>query len=828
MQLQKYEQEHIDLVEQSAGECTVLLKTNNCFPLGSPCKIAAFGNGVRHTVKGGTGSGEVNSRFSVNIEEGLKAANFEIVSGEWLDKYDEMRVQAKKDFIKRLKAEAREKHQNSLIYGMGKSMPEPEHNLQLVGDSDVAIYVLTRDSGEGNDRSVVPGDVKLANSEIRDILECNRRYDKFMLVLNVGGVVDLSEVMEVQNILLLSQLGVVTGNVLADILLGKQIPSGKLTTTWAKYEDYSTIGNLGDPYDTYYKEGIFVGYRYFDTLNIKPLFPFGFGLSYTNFNIEKAEIKKTENLDFVPLYSKTTPIGFELTTTITNTGTYSGKETVEYYINLPNGKLKKAKQELIAFNKTKLLSPGESEILKTCFALTDFSSYDEETSTYILEKGDYILRYGNNSRDTTPFSVIRITESIDILKARNLLGDPGYKDYEPEDKYTTALENISNLPVIEINASEINTTIVEYEITHQRHPLISTLSDEELALMCVGAHDPSKKGIAAVIGNAATHIAGGAGETCSQFESRGISYLTMADGPAGLRLAREYYRDNDKCLAIGASMLPESMYDFLSTPAKFIMKLLGLNGSKAPKNAKIEYQYATAIPIGTAIAQSWNTTLAEAYGNLVGKEMQLFGVNLWLAPALNIHRSILCGRNFEYYSEDPLISGLMATAITTGVQKHPGCGTTIKHYAANNQELNRYNSNSNVSERAMREIYLKGFGLCVVRSQPNAIMTSYNLLNGVHTSEHRGLIEGILRAEYGYNGISMTDWNIEAMSGKNQLHRSTVAGEVAKAGNDLFMPGCKKDQEHILSMLSNGSLTREQLEINATRTYRMIKKLKSI
>ena len=207
--------------------------------------------------------------------------------------------------------------------------------------------------------------------------------------------------------------------------------------------------------------------------------------------------------------------------------------------------------------------------------------------------------------------------------------------------------------------------------------------------------------------------------------------------------------------------------------------------------------------------------------------MEMYGVQLWLAPALNIHRSILCGRNFEYYSEDPLVSGMMAASITIGVQNHKGCGTTIKHYATNNQETNRYGNSSNVSERALREIYLKGFGLCVRLSQPKSVMTSYNLLNGKHTAESRDLIESILRCEFGFKGIVMTDWVVSDGIGNNpkDIHPKVKPQLTAAAGSDLFMPGCKKDYNNMMAGLADGSVTREQLQINATRVYRMAKEL---
>ncbi|MBE6969963.1 MAG: glycoside hydrolase family 3 protein, partial [Ruminococcaceae bacterium] len=230
--------------------------------------------------------------------------------------------------------------------------------------------------------------------------------------------------------------------------------------------------------------------------------------------------------------------------------------------------------------------------------------------------------------------------------------------------------------------------------------------------------------------------------------------------------------------------------------------------------------------IGTALAQSWNTELAEGCGDVVGSEMERFGVHFWLAPALNIHRSILCGRNFEYFSEDPLISGKMAAAITCGVQKHPGCAATIKHFCANNQETNRYTNNSLVSERALREIYLRGFEICVREAQPLGLMTSYNLLNCEHTSERRDLCEDILRSEWGYRGIIMTDWLISLMpASKDSPYRKAKAALIAAASGELVMPGDKKNVKDILSALQSGELTRSQLEVNASRLYRVWKKL---
>lgn len=325
-----------------------------------------------------------------------------------------------------------------------------------------------------------------------------------------------------------------------------------------------------------------------------------------------------------------------------------------------------------------------------------------------------------------------------------------------------------------------------------------------------------------IIGNASGRVAGAAGETTGQLDEREFPVMVMADGPAGLRLSRKYLKDDKGIHPIGETM-PATIADFLPKPLIWLMSLFA---KKEKPGDKVYEQYATAIPIGTAIAQSWNLEFAQKCGDVVGDEMERFHVQLWLAPALNIHRSIRCGRNFEYFSEDPFISGKFAAALTKGVQKHPGCGTTIKHYAANNQETNRYNNNSQVSERAMREIYLKGFEICVREAQPCAVMTSYNLLNGKHTSERRDLIEDILRSEFGFEGIVMTDWIINGGTmNKASVHPAPQAAKIAAAGGDLTMPGGKNDFNGILEAVQKGELSRRQLQINATRIGRMAKRL---
>ncbi|WP_039832169.1 glycoside hydrolase family 3 protein, partial [Paenibacillus sonchi] len=313
----------------------VLLKTNGDFPLRNTGEIALYGSGSRQTIKGGTGSGDVNSRFYVTVEQGLENAGFTITTKDWIDRYDRVQKQAHQEFVAGIKSKAQATGVPAIMLGMGAVMPEPEYELPFEGAGDTAIYVLSRISGEGSDRNAVDGDLKLTQTEIRDILNLAKTYSHFMLVLNVGGVVDLTPVLEVPNILILSQLGVVTGDALADVLLGQSYPSGKLTATWSAWDDYSQIGDFGQEDDTRYREGVYVGYRYFDSAAKTPLFPFGYGLGYTQFRI----VESVVSLDGSHV---------NVTVTVKNMGSTSGKEVVQLYVSVPSGKLDQPFQTLPA------------------------------------------------------------------------------------------------------------------------------------------------------------------------------------------------------------------------------------------------------------------------------------------------------------------------------------------------------------------------------------------------------------------------------------------------------------------------------------------------
>ena len=791
MELLHYEKEHLDRCRALAPECMVLLKKNGDFPLDVPGKLALYGSGARRTVKGGTGSGDVNSRHFTTIEEGVENAGFTVTTKAWLDGYEQEWQKGRQAFIADIQRQAKEQHTQAVFLGMGAVMPEPEYTLPLDGEGNTAVYVVSRISGEGNDRKPQAGDLCLTETEIRDILACKEQYKRFLLVLNVGGVVDLTPVLAVENILVLSQLGAVTGDAFADVLLGKAGPSGKLTTTWASAaETTGAVREFGDKNETRYYEGIYVGYRYYDSTGKTPLFPFGHGLSYTEFAVSDV---------------KTSVSGTAVTVsaTVKNCGQHPGKEVLQLYVTAPWGELDQPYRRLAGFAKTKELAPGESCEAKVTFRMEQLASFDTKKSAAVLEQGDYILRLGD-----TPCAVLALPETVCLRKLDHIGGKDAFADWKPEHTWKDeALPELVRLPLDPAAFAALSwpaPAVIDEKIKGT----VAALSDEQLVHLVIGAAHESG-GLASVIGSASSSVAGAAGESYAKVP--GVPKIVMADGPAGLRLSQHYTKDEKGIHPIGETM-PAGITDFLPPIAKWGMNLFT---GKTPKGEVLD-QYCTAIPIGTALAQSWTAEVWEACGDIVGEEMERFGVHLWLAPAFNIHRSPLCGRNFEYCSEDPLLSGLVGAGITRGVQKHPGKGVTIKHFCANNQETNRYQSNSAVSERALREIYLKPFEVCIGEADPAALMTSYNLLNGTHTSERADILKGFLRGELGWNGLIMSDWVVGGVSTRGSTYRTAKAAPSVKAGNDLFMPGSKGNYKDTLTALQGKNrettLTRAELE----------------
>lgn len=640
----------------------------------------------------------------------------------------------------------------------------------------------------------------------------------------MGGVVDLSPLGDVANILLLSQLGATVGDAFADVLLGRTYPSGKLATTWAAWDEDDQIGDFGDPDDTHYREGVYVGYRFYDSTGKEPLFPFGFGLGYTTFDVQIRQV----SLDGARV---------SIDIDVTNTGGYLGKEAIQVYASVPAGRLDQPLQALAGFTKTDEITPGATARITVDVDLTDLASYDEAARATVLEAGRYMLRAGTSSRQLSPVAVVELAQDATVRHLTGDLREPGFTDWKPEAP--AVLDIPAGLPVLTVDPADLRLPDhaepdeqAAPEDVRQALTLARELSDDELIHTVLGDYRRGEES-GSIVGAASTTVIGAAGQTTTRIP--GLPSIIMADGPAGLRLAPTYGVDAEGPFSLGDSSLPATFLDLMDDAGR---EALGIADEPEPREpAEIREQYATAIPIGTALAQSWNPALAGQLGDVVGAEMERFGIHLWLAPAFNLHRSVLCGRNFEYLSEDPLLAGRIAAAITHGVQSHPGRGVTIKHLACNNQETNRLNSNSRVSPRALRDLYLRAFEICVRQARPAAVMTSYNLINGVHTSESAQLLEVILRREWGFDGLVMTDWVVDGMTRSDMKHPRATAAATIKAGNELFMPGGETDREDLLAALERGSagrgpdgriapedggvsLTRDELEKQAARVIR--------
>ena len=808
------ERSHSDSVRRIAGECMVLLENDGVLPLSGPQKVALYGNGARATVKGGTGSGEVNSRYSVSVEQGLEEAGFEITTKQWLAEQDRV-------IQEEFGAYMADVHQRAEAMGIPDFfvmfnehfVPKALAPFQQA-EGDLAIYVLGRNSGEGSDRYAEEGDYELTQAEVALLTALGRSYKKVIVLLNLGGVINAATLKAIPGIsamLLISQSGNMGGHIVADVLLGKSIPSGRLTDTWAeKYMDYPSSAtfshNNGNWNDEYYTDGIFVGYRYFDTFNVKPLYPFGYGLNYTTFTMETLGASADEKQ-------------VSVTVKVTNTGAFSGREVVQVYGSAPRAGLEKPMQVLCGFGKTRLLQPGQCQELKVSFDLTNLESYDPAKAAYVLEAGEYVIRVGVNSRNTHVAALVRLDETVETKKVRNIcpldeefveISCAGVECWKPENE--DAEKAVA--PVFAISAAKVPTVTIEYagepepfapagtdhvitleEVRDGKYTmeqLVSQLSVEEMAEWCVGAARDNEN----VIGSASKAVPGAAGETSLALAYRGVRDMINADGPAGLRLLAHFRTNAQGELLPGGSAIGGMAEDF------------------APKQeGDVDYyQYCTAIPIAWLLASSWDLELIEKCGDIVGAEMETFGVRVWLAPGMNIHRNPLCGRNFEYYSEDPLLSGLCAAADVRGVQKHPGVGTSIKHYFANNQEDNRMYCNAHIKERAIREIYLRNFGVCIEASQPMTIMTSYNLINGIHAANCYDSITCYAREECGFQGYVMTDWFTSnakvsgALAKPNPKYSCSSSPLCIYAGNDVQMPGSEGNIEDIITAVKDGSL----------------------
>ena len=411
------EKEHSALVRELAGECMTLLENDGTLPLAGAGKVAVYGNGVRHTVKGGTGSGDVNTRTVVTIEQGLKEAGFEILTGKWLDEYDKVLADAQAAYQAELAKKAEELHVPIFAVMFSEAFAQPDvPAITEKEDTDTAIYVLSRNSGEGADRYNRACDYLLGENELADIAYLAEHYEKTVLILNIANLVDTTELKKIKGlnaILLAGQAGNATGNIVADVVLGKSIPSGKLTDTWAaSYEDYPSSKNFshnnGDTNDEYYSDGIYVGYRYFDTFNVTPNYCFGYGKGYTDFEMEVKDVEADAK-------------NVTVTASVKNIGdTFAGKEVVQVYYSAPEGTIEKPYQELGGFGKSDLISPGESQTITISFPTKSMASYDEKKAAWVLEAGTYYIRVGNSSRTTKVAAALNLKETVVTVQGKNL------------------------------------------------------------------------------------------------------------------------------------------------------------------------------------------------------------------------------------------------------------------------------------------------------------------------------------------------------------------------------------------------------------------------
>ena len=475
-------------------------------------------------------------------------------------------------------------------------------------------------------------------------------------------------------------------------------------------------------------------------------------------------------------------------------------------------------QSLVAFKKTPKLNPDESTTLTLTFKLEDVARYDEEKAQYVLDKGNYIIRVGNCSNKAEVYGYASLNEDIVTQKLKNVGGKPDFPPLKPEIKIN---DDLTNIQKIELTKDDFKLIEVTYNYKGKINEKIKDLTDEELVRLSLGHFtDPLKDDLYKYLGTA--------GETCQSIKSID-KYLILVDGPAGIRIAKKYGVDEKGKYRLSDDVFIAKMKDFMDPDA---YSKTDMPENNKDRKGKVYHSYCTALPIATALAQTFNEEFLENIGkDVVGEEMDLFGLQVWLAPGLNIHRNILNGRNFEYFSEDPLISGKMAAAISRGVQSHKNRAVTIKHFACNNQEFNRLNNNSVLSERALREIYLKGFKIAIEEGKSKCLMTkclmtSYNLINGEHSSQRRDLVTDVLRCEWGYEGLVMSDWYIsENVPNKLSVHPAQMANYNIKAGNDLQMWGRKKDYEVVMKSVKDGLVTRDELLETASRVYDTIESL---
>lgn len=753
--------EHIELSRKAASEGMVLLKNDrNVLPLRKNAKVAVFGKAQADYVKGGGGSGDVTVSYVVSILQGLR------------EKEAEGKLQlfkATSDYYESYVASC---YDSGAEPGLVKEPTIETTLLQQARDfTDTALLTISRYSKESYDRtgSLYDGDYFLSHEEEALIKSVTELFPTTIVVLNVGGIMDTAWFCtnpKVQGALLAGQAGMAGGLAASDILVGDVNPSGHLASTMAQDFSVYPSSHTFNESESYveYEEDIYVGYRYFETLpnaKEKVCYPFGYGLSYTTFKVEQVKTNIKDGIVTVDA-------------TITNTGNRAGKAVVQAYCEAPQGKLGKAKRVLVAFAKSKELAAKEKQSITLSFTLYNCASYDDEglvsKASYVLEAGDYFFHIGQDVRNTEKIGSLHLNEDVVLQQLdnrctpkqlkRRLTAEGEYRTipkYEancslPDDKVypsdgTYPAESPFAIPYSAWSKQKSPQFIEVFEGKLSLDDFIASLSDEEKIHILCGQPN---RGCADTFG-------------MGNLPHKGVPNVMTADGPAGLRIKEK----------------------------------AGVT--------------TTAFPCASLLASTWDVDLLKEVGHCAAEEVLENGIGIWLAPAINIQRSPLCGRNFEYYSEDPLLTGKLAASLIRGIQS-VGVAASLKHFACNNKETNRRESDSRLSERALREIYIKAFEICVKEADPWTIMSSYNLINGERASCRRDLLTNILREEWGFKGLVTTDWYTHGEQFRE-----------INAGNDVKM-GCGTP-EYTLEKLKAGNLDRKALDVSVRRVLEMILKL---
>ncbi|MCQ2505847.1 MAG: glycoside hydrolase family 3 C-terminal domain-containing protein [Lachnospiraceae bacterium] len=767
--------EHIELSLEAACEGMVLLKNDKVLPFEKGTKLSVFGKAQFDYVTGGGGSGAVNTAYVRNIYDGFKL----------LEKEGNVSVyEPVSAFFKGVIEKSKEK-QESLYGGAVHVAEEGLLTDKLVKtaskESDAALICFARYSWEGGDKQSVKGDYYLSEEEEKMVSLVTKYFKKVVVSLNVGCVIDtewFAHNRKIQGALLSLQGGMEGGLAIAKTLCGLVNPSGKLVDTLAKsYDDYPSAKNfLESEKFVNYEEDIFVGYRYFESfkeVKNRVNYPFGYGLSYTTFQISEVDTKKTEDGKIVSYVS------------VKNTGNVAGKEVVELYVEKPQGMLPNPSRILVAFAKTKLLMPGEETVLLLEGSLRDLASFDDlgklKKSALVIEKGNYVFHIGNSVRNTKKSKFVLKVSEDEVYEQLHSYLKPHHlkKRMVGFDKYEE-LET-DNYEVLEGDT-------IYHGWTCPVHGVL-TLNNDKVKNNAFGTIEAQKNvdGIPNFI-----KVAEGK-QTVDEFmdELPVEELIEMLGGQPNSGVSNTFCFGN-----------------FIEHRIPNVPTADGPQGLRLNEDTGIP---TTAWPTATSLATTWNTEICYKVAKAGGMEVKENHIGIWLTPAMNIHRNPLCGRNFEYYSEDPVVAGKIASAVIQGMQSVK-VAASMKHFAFNDKEWDRMVSDSRVSERAAREVYLRGFEIAVKEGKPFTVMSSYNRVNGCYTSQNKDLLTGILREEWGFDGVVTTDWMNRAGQVKELL-----------AGNDIKMP--IGEPFVLLEAYNKGEITLEDIKRSVKRILELFLKI---